>query len=220
MGWSYSDIDEMDAEGGLVSLNVLHTLNPYVQHPKTSIFNMIGADMFIFPSAAMVRRDAMLAIGGFDERLSGYEDDDLFLRMFRAGWLNAYLPESLVRYRRHTTSSAFSERMWLSREIYSRKLIEAYPNDPVLVRFYIRDIIAPRFYGAAKAEYFRHFPHARWEQCEMSLALMRRFTKLAELPLGRARLRRTIAFAILAYPRLFAALYPYIRPVAGLPRLT
>ena len=41
---------------------------------------MLGADMFNFPSAAVVRAKAFHAIGGFDERLSGYEDDDLFLR--------------------------------------------------------------------------------------------------------------------------------------------
>ncbi len=220
LGWAYSDIDEIDADGKLISLNVLRTLNAFVQHPKTDIFNMLGADMFIFPSAAVARREAVLAVGGFDERLSGYEDDDLFLRMFRAGWLNHYSPELLVRYRRHPSSSAFSERMWISRDIYSRKLLEEYPDDPVLVRFYVRDIIAPRFYGAARAEYFRHFPHRRWEQCRMSVTLMRRFTKLSRLPYGRRWLRRQLSFVLLANPRLFATFYPLLRVLAGLPRVT
>lgn len=218
LGWSYSDIDEMDSGGGLISLNVLGGLNPFVQHPKTNIFNMLGADMFIFPSAAVVRRDAFLAIGGFDERLSGYEDDDLFLRMFRAGWMNVFLPESLVRYRRHPMSSAFSGRMWISREIYAQKLIETYPDEPELVRFYVRDIIAPRFYNSAKEEYWRHFPLGRWEQCMMSLELMRRFSVMSHLPLGFRRLRRFLGFQILAHPRLFKWMYPLLRRITPLPR--
>lgn len=219
MGWTYSDIDEMDADGGMVTMNVLHLLNPHVQHPKTTIFNMLGADMFIFPSAAVVRTEAFHAIGGFDERLSGYEDDDLFLRLFRAGWMNHYSPESLVRYRRHPDSSAFSERMWISRDIYAGKLLQDYPDDPVLVRFYVRDIIAPRFFAAARAEYLRHFPHGRWEQCRMSLALMKRFAALERRNLGRTRLRRAIAFALMENPKFFAAIYPYVRALARLPRL-
>jgi glycosyltransferase involved in cell wall biosynthesis len=219
LGWAYSDIDEIDAGGGLIRLRVLRSLNPIVEHPKTSIFNMLAADMFIFPSAAVVRRDGFLAIGGFDERLSGYEDDDLFLRMFRAGWLNAFDPEATIRYRRHPTSSAFSERMSISREIYSRKLIEGYPDDPELVRFYIRDLIAPRFYGEALAEYFRHYPHRRWKQCAMSVELMQRFTKLMQVPYIVPRIRRFVGLQILAYPWLFRLLYPVLRRYRPWPRL-
>ena len=38
----------------------------------------------IVPSAALISRAAFESVGGFDERLVGYEDDDLFLRMFRS----------------------------------------------------------------------------------------------------------------------------------------
>lgn len=219
VGWTYSDLDEIDSGGGQVSQRNLRSFNPHVEHPKTNLPNMLSSDMFIFPSAAVVRREAFNAIGGFDERLSGYEDDDLFLRLFRAGWLNVFLPESLVRYRRHASSSSFSERMWISREIYAQKLLADYPDDPHLVRYYVRDIIAPRFYAAAKAEYLRHMPHRRWEQCRMSLALMRRFHTLMRVPLGRTGLKRALAFTLMAYPQGFAALYPLLRRFFALPRL-
>lgn len=211
MGWSYSDIDEIDASGQQVAQRTLRSHNPHVEHPKTNLINMLSADMFIFPSAAVVRRKAFEAIGGFDERLSGYEDDDLFLRLFRAGWLNTFVPESLVRYRRHSVSSSFSERMWISRDIFANKLLATYPNDPHLVRFYVRDVIAPRFYASAKAEYWRHLPHCRWEQCRMSVALMRRFSKLSDLPLGRVALKRKLAFFLMDHPKLFASLLPVLQ---------
>lgn len=219
MGWSYSDIDEIDAAGQQVAQRTLRSHNPHVEHPKTNLINMLSADMFIFPSAAVVRRKAFAAIGGFDERLSGYEDDDLFLRLFRAGWLNTFVPESLVRYRRHSVSSSFSERMWISRDIFARKLLDAYPNDPHLVRFYVRDVIAPRFYASAKAEYWRHLPHQRWEQCRMSVALMRRFTKLSELPIGRTALKRQLAFGLMAHPKVFALLQPKLQRLLRMMRL-
>jgi glycosyltransferase involved in cell wall biosynthesis len=219
LGWSYSDIDEIDAGGALVSLRVLRTLNPAAQHPKTCLLNMLAGDMFIFPSAAVVRRRAFEAVGGFDERLAGYEDDDLFLRLFRAGWLNTYLPDSQVRYRRHCGSSSYSERMWASREVFARKLIDTFPDDPELVRYYVRDFIAPRFFGCAKAEYFRHFPHRRFEQCRMAVELMRRFSEMMRMPFGRRRLRHGIALLVLANPRLLAFLYPALRRLARLPQL-
>ncbi len=210
LGWAYSDIDEMDHDAQMVQTNLLETLNPKVQHPKKSIYNMLADDMFIFPSAAVVRRDAFLAVGGFDERLAGYEDDDLFLRLFRAGWLNAYVEDSLVRYRRHLASSAFSERMWTSREIYARKLMEEYPNDPDLSRFFVRDLIAPRFYRCGVEEYLRHLARGRWDLCYRALDVARRFSRLSQ-PRARLRLKRFIAFQLMAHPPLFARIYPLLQ---------
>ena len=219
LGWSYSDVDEIDSEGFLVARNAIRTFNALAEHPKTSLFNMLGADMFVLASSAIVRRDAFMAIGGFDERLSGYEDDDLFIRLFNAGWMNVFLQESQVRYRRHSGSSTHSERMRLSREIFASKLIEMFPDEPQLDRFYVRDLIAPRFFAAAKAEYANHFPTRNWEQCQSALELMRRFAALMGLPFGRNGPRRAIIFRLLACPRILNLLYPLVRPQRLLARL-
>jgi hypothetical protein len=55
----------------------------------------------VLPSAWTVRREALLAVGGFDETLKHSEDVDLLLRLAAAGYQGAWLTTELVRYRIH-----------------------------------------------------------------------------------------------------------------------
>lgn len=55
--------------------------------------------MFILPSASLIVRKAFDRVGGFDERLCGCEDDDLFLRLFTAGYANVFIDEPLSQWR-------------------------------------------------------------------------------------------------------------------------
>lgn len=209
LGWAYSDIDEMDGDAGLVQTNLLAVLNAEVQHPKVSLYNMLRHDLYIFPSATVMRRAAFEEVGGFDERLAGYEDDDLFLRLFRRGWRNAFTPEALVRYRRHTASSVFSQRMWTSRETFAAKLMESFPDDAEIGRYYTRDLIAPRFYRCGIDEYVRYLAQGRWDLCHTALELAMRFSALSRPP-PTLKLKRQLAFRLMARPRLFARLYPLL----------
>ncbi|MGO9430113.1 hypothetical protein [Rhodoblastus sp.] len=52
----------------------------------------LGCDMFIVPSASLIAKAAIEAVGAFDELLTGRQDDDLFCRIFSAG-----LARSLAR---------------------------------------------------------------------------------------------------------------------------
>jgi glycosyltransferase involved in cell wall biosynthesis len=142
-GWAYSNVDEIDGNGELVTLELLNDFPS--THPKKSLKDLLSNDMLILPSAALILKQAFDDIGGFDERLSGYEDDDLFLRIFRKGYRNVYVKESLSQFRIHPESSTFSTRMSDSRRIYSNKLITQFPDDPRLLRYWVRDVIAPRF---------------------------------------------------------------------------
>ena len=54
----------------------------------------------VLPSAWTIRREALVAIGGFDETLKHSEDVDLLLRLASAGHKSAWI-EELVRYRIH-----------------------------------------------------------------------------------------------------------------------
>jgi glycosyltransferase involved in cell wall biosynthesis len=151
IGWTYSNLDEVDESGMLVCRNFLDTM-PAV-HPKKDIYDCIRHDMFVLPSAALVSRAAFDDVGGFDERLCGYEDDDLFLRIFVAGYQNVYLNMPLSKWRIYSGSTSYSPRMAQSRAVYVRKLLQMFPDDLKRARYYRRDIIAPRFLANANDQF-------------------------------------------------------------------
>ncbi len=99
----------------------------------------------VWASASLISREAFTNIGGFDENLSGYEDDDFWLRVFRAGYGNAFIPTALTRVRRHVNSCGRSSNMQRSRIIYARKLLEAFPDKPEMGQYFASKLIAPRF---------------------------------------------------------------------------
>lgn len=151
LGWVYSDLDEINEAGQLISRCALDKVGN--AHPKRNLSTCLRQDMFVLPSASLVSRKAFLEVGGFNERLSGYEDDDLFLRLFLQGFDNVFCPVSLSQWRMHKSSSSHSYRMATSRTTYARMLIERFPNDPESSRYYIRDFIAPRFFRLMAVEF-------------------------------------------------------------------
>lgn len=69
---------------------------------------------FIQPSATMVRRDALVGVGGFttEPTLQHIEDYDLWIRLVEAGKRFAFLREPTSGYRRHTAAASVDlERM-------------------------------------------------------------------------------------------------------------
>jgi hypothetical protein len=62
-----------------------------------------------------------------DERLCGYEDDDLFQRMFRAGFDNVSVP--YLTWRVHSWSCGASDRYDNPLQLYIRKLLDSFPDD-------------------------------------------------------------------------------------------
>ena len=152
LGWAYSDLDEFDEGGALVQRGRLSMAQP-VEHPKRSLAACLSQDMFVVPSASLMSREAFEKVGGFDERLCGYEDDDLFLRIFRAGYDNVFVNESLSRWTIHPSSVSYSERMSASRMIYAHKLAKTFFNDRKMRRYWVRDCIAPRFVHTLLNEY-------------------------------------------------------------------
>lgn len=142
-GFVYGDLFEADAAGQTIRMGMVK--DHARDHPKRSVLEMIAADMFVLPSAALVARRAFEAVAGFDEQFMGYEDDDFFLRLFRAGYTNYFVDQPVTVWCIHTASTSFSIRMSRSRFRYFTKLVAMFPDEPLRNRFYLRDFLVPRF---------------------------------------------------------------------------
>jgi glycosyltransferase involved in cell wall biosynthesis/2-polyprenyl-3-methyl-5-hydroxy-6-metoxy-1,4-benzoquinol methylase len=217
LGWVYSDLDEYDGEDGVVHRSYIKTRKLGVEHPKLGLFPCLQDNMYVLPSASLILRKAFDEVGGFDERLSGYEDDDLFLRMFRAGYGNVFLDIALSKWRIYHESSSYTYRMRRSRAIYLRKLLAAYPDDPRSSRFLTRDLIAPRFYRDALGEFVRAVrddkDKALIEETRDELLFI-----LSYMPGLKKRLLRQ-AVTMMRSPktlRMVRSIRPYARPLARL----
>ena len=124
LGWVYSNVDRVDGDGLMMMRSFINA----ARHPKKNVLNCLGEDMFILPSASLILRDAFVDVGGFDEQFVGYEDDDLFLRLFRARWDNVFIDEPLSVWRIHNGSASFSISMGRSRLRFARKLLKEFPD--------------------------------------------------------------------------------------------
>jgi glycosyltransferase involved in cell wall biosynthesis len=143
LGWTYSTIDEIGAEDELYRLDILSYCD--ARHPKKSLAQCLSTDMFVIPSVTLVSKKAFNDVAGFDERLSGYEDDDLFLRIFSKGYGNVFINKSLAQWRIHDKSCSWESRMSKSRMIYAKKLLDKYQDSFVRGFKYRTEIILPRF---------------------------------------------------------------------------
>jgi GT2 family glycosyltransferase len=117
----------------------------YAIHPKRKLENLLKQDMFVLPSASMISRTAFEAVGGFDEQFKGYEDDDLFLRIFMQGYSNYYIDSPVSAWCIHNESTSYSTQMSRSRLRYFKKLATMFPDDPSAKQYYLRDLLIPRF---------------------------------------------------------------------------
>jgi glycosyltransferase involved in cell wall biosynthesis len=142
LGWAYSDFDDIDIDGHLVARHFIRRTG--TENPKRDLRTILSQGFIVQPSATLINRAAILDVGGFDERLSGYEDDDLFLRIFMANYDNVFIKESTSQWRIHETSAGASARAEESLRIYTKKLLDAFPNDRWRGNYYRSDLIAPR----------------------------------------------------------------------------
>jgi glycosyltransferase involved in cell wall biosynthesis len=152
LGLVFANLDGIDRSGRLIYRNLLDNLP--IPHPRQSLKDCLAHDLFILPGASLFTKEAFERVGGFDERLSGYEDDDFFLRMFVAGYDNVYLKDkSVLKWRIYSDSTSYSPRMAKSRMIYFDKLLEAFPDEPVLHHHWTSDAIGPRFFELVRNEF-------------------------------------------------------------------
>ena len=141
-GYVYGDCMEADGDGNIVRTAMVKS---HSSHPKRDIFDLIRHDMFVLPSAALVSKKAFMEIGGFDTQFTGYEDDDLFMRFFRAGYNNYFVDKPVYVWCINTESTSYSIKMSRSRFKYFKKLAATFEDDYQRGRFFFRDLLIPRF---------------------------------------------------------------------------
>lgn len=150
IGFIYADVSEADGSGNIERSSMI---KEHSTHPKTSIVQLLSQDMFILPSASLINKKAYNSVGGFDATFTGYEDDDLFLRLFRAGYEHKFVDTPVTVWCIHSESTSYSVKMSRSRMRYINKLVELFPDDKVKARYYFRDLIIPRFTSLVIQDY-------------------------------------------------------------------
>ena len=93
-------------------------LSPYLHNPGGKLVLPEGEACAPFFSGAcfLIRRDVFLKLGGFDENIFlFYEDDDLCRRIADAGSALVYVPQAVVRHGRGRSSEPKRGRIYTSR---------------------------------------------------------------------------------------------------------
>jgi N-acetylglucosaminyl-diphospho-decaprenol L-rhamnosyltransferase len=93
-------------------------LSPYLHNPQGKLVLPEGEACAPFFSGAcfLIRRDLFLRLGGFDEHIFlFYEDDDLCRRVADAGHALIYVPQAVVRHGRGRSSEPRRGRIFTSR---------------------------------------------------------------------------------------------------------
>lgn len=152
LGWTYSDFNVCDDEGKIIQKEKLKSTN--YRLPKMQLLDLISRDLMMLPSASVIKSSALSEVGGFDPQFIGYEDDDLFLRIYLAGYGFKFLPRSSIIYRVHSSNSSGNESFSRSRKRFFSKYYEFflrnYPESPEL----IWQGLAPRMTSATLHEVF------------------------------------------------------------------
>lgn len=142
LGMSYGIVGFMDADG-----------KPTAQQSNPRLIGLTPEYLYsenpaVTPSNAVIRKEALLQVGGFDKTLSGCADAELFLRLAYNGWQVEGLNHVLIWYRTSTGGmSAQLEQMeadWhrLTQKVktYAPELVEQNHNQALamLLRYLAR----------------------------------------------------------------------------------
>lgn len=150
LAWVFGDFDLIDDRGHTVVSSYL--TETAVVLDRRTVADIVRTDIMALPSASLMRRSALVQVRGFDRRLSGYEDDELYLRLYRRGYAMAAQPRTRIRYRTHAANASSSVAFLRSRLVYLRVLTEQYPASSG--RAGAAEVAAERLLRSTTAEYF------------------------------------------------------------------
>jgi len=146
---TYSDVDVMDEQSNVTQHALLAHFG---DHPKRSLRHCLERDLYFVPSSVTVRRSVFSELGGFDESLRGYEDEEFCVRLFKQAPVY-FIPETLVKWRQHPAGTSRSRHFLKSRIGYLRKLLAMFPDRPEAGEYLASRSIAPRFFVYYRDDY-------------------------------------------------------------------
>lgn len=100
--------------------------NTPMDHDGIDLWHITGKGGAIVFASSMMLRDAVMSVGGFDEKLTGAEDLDLFLRLAEKGKI-ANMDIVLYKYRQHIKSISHTHDQIISQD-----------NIGTVIRAYVR----------------------------------------------------------------------------------
>jgi glycosyltransferase involved in cell wall biosynthesis len=201
LGWVYSNLDLIDEQGRIFQERLLDSCP--LSHPLRSLNEMIMHDMHILPSATLIRKTAFTAAGMFDEKLSGYEDDDLFLRLFLQGWSQCYLPISLSQWRIHAHNSGRTTSL-KSRKVYAEKLIGIFSTLPMDQKIVLMSLIGKRFFTSTLSHYADALHRNAYADCKQLWFDLKRYAELTSQDFQTTWKHQLF---LRRYPKLFKCLW-------------
>lgn len=142
--------------------------------------------------AALVRRAAFEAVGGYDESMrDGCEDWDFWLRLVEAGWPGAILPEVLFHYRRQASSMS---RVMLQEAAYRRPLeVLVRKHEGAYREHLVEVLIAREREGLHLAQEVANLEQDRLAELEPALRRAREELAALALKAGKVRTARAQA---------------------------
>ncbi|MEU8263444.1 glycosyltransferase [Micromonospora sp. NPDC048999] len=108
--------------------------------------NLATAWHFTFSCNVSVRREHLLASGGFDESFTGWglEDSELGYRLHRLGLSFAYSRDTIVFHQHPQILNEDMYREWLANLV---RFTGKYPNDPAVIAQWVMDRVFKRVNG-------------------------------------------------------------------------
>lgn len=194
--WAFSDFDEIDDLGRVVTRG--YHSHHRVETDRVSIDELLASDLMVLPSSSVIRKDALEAVGGFDPELAGYEDDDLFIRMFRAGHRAAYVARSLTGYRVHGGGCSATDAFLRSRVRFLAKMRSLIPDHVRSNRYWVLDRLYPRLFDTTLLEYAAALRAGDVAQARRIAATAIEMTRIV----GARGTRRRVLLTLLEHPAL------------------
>lgn len=178
----------IDAKDRKITIN-----RPPLTHEAIDNNNLQGMVSITHP-AVMMRRDAVLAIGGYRNDFHGAEDHDFWLRMAEHGRLEN-LPDTVIQYRVHDTSISATKQK-LQRDLCLRACYDAWKRRGIIDGQFLYQDWRMGVDARSQSEFFVNYAWQAWSNNFRSTWLYYAIKAVQKAPLSKAAWNALLAGAI------------------------